>query len=86
MTIFTDIIAKSNADDRRLGVPALDEMHRLRRMNFFATITKGNGFRQDKTMPKTDAQGKTRGDHKRFMRLFLYAAKPPSVYNLQYDD
>lgn len=67
MNIFKRLIARERAADFRLGMPAADAAARERRMNAMASLNPA-GFRQPKREPKTDAQGRTRGDRKRAAR------------------
>nr|WP_278374577.1 hypothetical protein [Brucella anthropi] len=69
MNIFNKLIAKQVSKEVTLGNPLDDALAISRRQNHFASLRGGNGFRQPKASPKTNAQGLTRGDRKRLMRL-----------------
>lgn len=57
--------AEARAEERCLGNKLLNRYASERRMNFFATLTGGKGFRVPKKPLRTNAQGQTRGDRKR---------------------
>lgn len=69
MNIFNRLMAKQISKEITLGNPLVDHSAISRRQNHFASMRNGNGFQQPKKSPKTDAQGLTRGDRKRLMRL-----------------
>lgn len=66
-SIFSRLVARERAWDFLLGTPAPDEAARDRRLQAMAALNPA-GFRQPKKEPKTDAQGRTRGDRKRLSR------------------
>lgn len=69
MNIFNKIIVDQAKKETTLGNPLMDEMAISRRQNHFAALRGGDGFRQPKASPRTDAQGLTRGKRKRLARL-----------------
>lgn len=69
MNIFNKIVIDQTKKEITLGTPLMDEMAISRRQSHFAALRDGDGFRQPKASPKTDAQGLTRGKRKRLARL-----------------
>lgn len=65
---FRKVIHRDATEPFRLGCPAPDADASKRRMQAMFELTGGRGFRQPKTPPKVDAQGRTRGDRKRALR------------------
>lgn len=68
MNAFDKVLAAEYGDDTRLGMPAKDSAHGLRRLAAMERMTGGNGFRAPATKPREDAQGLTRGQRKRKAR------------------
>jgi len=68
MSIFNKIIEAEHADDYRLGIPAKDAAHFLRRMTAMDNMRGGNGFIKPPKELRKDAQGMTRGERKRVLR------------------
>ena len=63
MNVIEKIMQKRHRAEMTLGNPPGDEAAIERRMNFYATLRNGNGFRQPPKSarpPKKNAQGKTR--------------------------
>lgn len=66
---FNKVLQTEYGDDTRLGMPAKDSAHRLRRLAAMERMTGGNGFRIPAIKPRTDADGLTRGQRKRKARV-----------------
>jgi hypothetical protein len=62
---FQKVLAAEYGSDTKLGMPARDEAHGLRRLAAMKRMTDGNGFRVPATKPRRDAQGLTRGQRRR---------------------
>lgn len=62
---FQKLLAAEYGSDTKLGMPARDEAHGLRRLAAMERMTGGNGFRVPATKPRKDAQGLTRGQRRR---------------------
>lgn len=75
MNIFNRIIFGDFAQEKRLGYPLNDKASIERRMNIMSGYTGGKGFRTPARKPRVDAQGKTRGDRKRAIRVACNAAE-----------
>lgn len=69
MNAFSKVLTVEAESATRLGNPSADYGAHERRMNAMATMTGTAGFRVPPLAPKTDAQGKTRGDRKRELRV-----------------
>lgn len=65
MNPFAKILNAESVSATRLGNPSEDYASQQRRLTAMATMTGTHGFRVPPVEPKTDAQGKTRGDRKR---------------------
>ncbi|OQM74923.1 hypothetical protein [Manganibacter manganicus] len=73
MNIFTRILNKAFEPTVRLGNPlGVDSGPFLARMNTMSELRGGKGFRTPKTEPRTDSDGRTRGDRKRARRADLF--------------
>lgn len=72
---FQRVLEQEAAADTRLGCPSSNFGHFARRMTAMERMTGGRGFRVPKAAPRTDTQGKTRGQRRRetYARLFLGA-------------
>ncbi len=73
MNIFRRILGRDLAITTRLGNPlGRDSGPFLARMNQFALMTGGRGFRVPRQEPRRDSQGHTRGDRKRAARNLAF--------------
>ena len=70
---FDKVLAAEYGDDTRLGMPAKDKAHGLRRLAAMERMTGGKGFRTPAKEPPTDANGLTRGQRKRKERAVAMA-------------
>lgn len=68
MNIFQYLASRDY--DIAVGVPGQLAMDR--RFAAYAAMTGGKGFRTPPKQPRRDAQGRTRGDRKRAMRLAAF--------------
>jgi hypothetical protein len=78
MSIFNRIVRKERAGEETLGNPLPTWEGAERRLNYFSILRNGKGFRTPKTNPRTDAQGKTRGERKRALRARLFPTEGAS--------
>lgn len=77
MNIFSKILDREYGDDTRIGMPARDGAHMLRRATILSQMTGGRGFMVTPAEPRKDSQGRTRGERRRTAYAAMIAKGAP---------